>query len=77
MKGSELVFNYVHFFYYKCHKINPNCSGSYINSSHQIKSEKQIPSIKKITCFQYDVTAVLNHEEIKKRSAKNNKINLL
>ena len=32
MKGSEFVFNYVHLLYYKCHKINRNCSGSYIDS---------------------------------------------
>ena len=24
MKGSEFVFDCVHSFYYKCHKINPN-----------------------------------------------------
>ena len=32
MKGSELAFDYVHFLYYKCHKIKPNCGRSYINS---------------------------------------------
>ena len=31
MKGSEFTFNYVHFLYYKCHEINPNRGGSYIN----------------------------------------------
>ena len=24
MKGSEVVFDYVHFLYHKCRKINPN-----------------------------------------------------
>ena len=33
MKGSEFVFDYVHLLYYKCHKINPNPGGSYIDSS--------------------------------------------
>ena len=33
MKGSELVFDYVHVLYYKFHKINLNRSGSYIDSS--------------------------------------------
>ena len=28
-KGSEFVFDYVHFLNHKCHKINPNCGGSY------------------------------------------------
>ena len=34
MKGSEFVFDYVHLFYYKCHKINLNRVGLYekINS---------------------------------------------
>ena len=27
MKGSELVLDYLHLMYYKCHKINPNCGG--------------------------------------------------
>ena len=32
MKASEFVFDYVYLLYYKCHKINPNRSGSYIDS---------------------------------------------
>ena len=32
MKGSEFVFDYVHLMYYKCHKINPNFGGSYVDS---------------------------------------------
>ena len=31
MTGSEFVFDYVHLFYYKCHKINPIRAGSYID----------------------------------------------
>ena len=37
MKGSEFVFDYVHLLYYKSHKINPNRSGSYIDSPDWIK----------------------------------------
>ena len=33
MKSSDFVFDYVYLLCYKCHKINPNCDGSYINSS--------------------------------------------
>ena len=40
MKGSEFVFDYVHLLYYKCHKINPNRGGSYIDSPDWIKSKK-------------------------------------
>ena len=36
MEGSDFVFDYVHLLYYKCHKINPNRGGSYIDSSDWI-----------------------------------------
>ena len=42
MKGSEFVFDYIHLLYYKCHKINPNRTGSYINSRDWIKKIKTI-----------------------------------
>ena len=32
LKGCEFVFNYVHLLHYKCHKINLNYGGSYIDS---------------------------------------------
>ena len=38
MKGSEFVFNYVQLLYYKCHKINPNRGGSYIEQISKDKS---------------------------------------
>ena len=41
MEGSEFVFNYVHLLHYKCHKINPNHCGSYIDSPDWIKNKKQ------------------------------------
>ena len=40
MKGSEFVFDYVHLLYNKCYKVNPNCSGSYIDSPYWIKNKK-------------------------------------
>ena len=40
MKGSELVFDYVLLLYYKCHKLNPNLGGSYIDSPDWIKRKK-------------------------------------
>ena len=40
MRGSGFVFEYVHFLCYQCHKINPNCSGSHINSPDWIKIKK-------------------------------------
>ena len=32
MRGTEFVFDYVQLLYYKCHKINLNHGGSYIDS---------------------------------------------
>ena len=40
MKDSEFVFDYVQLLYYKCHEINPNRGGSYIDSPDSIKSKK-------------------------------------
>ena len=40
MRGSEFVFYYVYLLYYKCHKINPNHGGSYIDSAYWIKNKK-------------------------------------
>ena len=39
-KCSAFVFNYVHLLCYKCHKINPNDVGSYIDSLDRIKNKK-------------------------------------
>ena len=39
--GSDFVFDCVHLLYYKCHKINPNRGGSYIDSPDWIKSQKK------------------------------------
>ena len=40
MRGSEFVFDYVQLLYYKCHKINLNRGGSYIDSPDWIKNKK-------------------------------------
>ena len=40
MKSNEFHFNYVHLLIYKCHKINPNRGGSYIDSLDWIKNKK-------------------------------------
>ena len=39
MKDSSFIFDYVNLLYYECHKINPNCSGSYIDSPGWIKNK--------------------------------------
>ena len=50
MKESDFVCGYVYLSYYKCHKINPNRGGSYIDSPDWIKNKKTTknPSLKKI-----------------------------
>ena len=69
MRGSEFVFDYVHLIYYKCHRINLNRRGSYIDSSDWIKNKKTTinhTNNKDNKCFQYAVTVMLNYEKIKK-----------
>ena len=41
MKDSEFVFDYVQLLYYKCHKINLNRDGSYIDSPDWINRKKK------------------------------------
>ena len=52
IKGSKFVFDYVQLLYFKCHKINRNCGGSYTDSPDWIKNKRalitNIPLIEKI-----------------------------
>ena len=66
MKGSEFVSDYFYLLHYKCHKINRNRGGSYIDSPNWIKSNNKSHQQKGNDCFQYDLTAALNHKEIGK-----------
>ena len=77
MKGSKFVFEYVQSLYYKYHKINSNYGGLHIDSPDSIKSrEATINPINKKDnkCFQYAVTVMLNHEEIRTYPEKITKI---
>ena len=77
MKGSKLVFNYVHLMYYKWHKINANRGGSYADSPDWIKNKKAtINSINKKDnkCFKYAITVALDYEEIGKHDGRITKI---
>ena len=67
IKGNEFVFDYVNLLYYKCHKIDPNLGGSYIDSPDWIKNKKTTVyhvNKKDNKCFQDAVTIALNYEEI-------------
>ena len=75
MRVSAFVLDYVQLLYYKCHKINLNCGGSYIDSPDWIKNKKATinPINKKDNrCFQYAITIALNYEEIKNDPQKLN-----
>ena len=74
MKGSELVLDYVHLMYYKCHKINPNRGGSYPDWIKNKKVTTNPINIKDNKCFQYTVADVLNHEEIGRSPERMTKI---
>ena len=77
MKGSELVFDYVHLLCCKCHKIYPNRGGSYIHSSDWIKNKKSTinPINRKDNkCFLYAGTVVLNHLKIGQNPERMTKI---
>ena len=68
IKG-QFFFDYVQILYCRCHKIHPNCDGSYIDSPDWIKNKKStINSINKNNSksYQYAVTVALNYEKIKK-----------
>ena len=84
MRGSQFVFNYVQLLYYKCHKINFICGGSYIDSRDWIKNKKVTTnpvSKKDSKCFQYLLTLsfnilCLNYKEIGKNTERTTKIKL-
>ena len=77
MKGNEFVINYIYLLRYKCHKINPNCAGSYIDAPDWIKNKKVTInsfSNKEFKSFQYAVTVALNYEGMRKHSETMTKI---
>ena len=41
MKGSEFIFDYVQLLYHRCHKINPNRGGLYMDLPDWIKNKKK------------------------------------
>ena len=67
MEESEFIIDLVQMMYYKCHKVNFICGGSYFDSADWIKKKKTTinPRNKNDECFAYAVTVSLNYEEIK------------
>ena len=66
VSGSDFIFVSVQILYCKCHKINFERGGSYIDSPDWIKKKKAIINPKNTDdrCFQYAVAVALNYEEI-------------
>ena len=62
---------------YKLNKIGLNRGGSYVNSPKWIKNKKTTinPKNNDNKCFQYALTAALNHEQIKSHPERISEIN--
>ena len=39
MKDSDFIFNYINLLHDKCHKINPNCGGLYVDPPNWKKTK--------------------------------------
>ena len=66
MKGSVFIFDSVQLMYYKCHKVDFECGGSYIDSPDWIKKKKATinPKNEDGKCYQYAAAVALNYEKI-------------
>ena len=62
MRGSDFIFDSVQLMYYKFHRVNFICGGSYIDSSDWTKKKKATinPKSTDDNCFQYAATVALN-----------------
>ena len=62
---------------YKLNKIGLNRGGSYVNSPKWLKNKKTTlnPKNNDDKCFQYALTAALNHEQIKSHPERISEIN--
>ena len=67
MKGSSFTFERIDLLEYHLHKISLNRGSSYINSPEWIKNKGVTinpKNTKNHMCFQYAITAALNHQNI-------------
>ena len=66
MKGSSYIFERSDLLQYHLHKINLNRGSSYIKSHEWIRNKgvTMNPKNKDNRCFQYAITAALNHQNI-------------
>ena len=82
VRRSELVFDSVDLLYYHLQRISLKRGESYVDSPKQLKDKKVITNLKNKKdnkknnkkdnkCFQYAITAALDHEKIFKKLSKN------
>ena len=76
MRGSDFEVAGIHLLYYDFNKISLNRGGSYIEPAKWIKDKKSTinPKNNDYKCFQYAVTAALNHGKINKNPQRISKI---
>ena len=68
MRGSEFIFDNIAALYYDLNKVSLSRDESYIDSPKWLKNKKATINPKNVDdkCFQYALTAALNHEQILK-----------
>ena len=73
IRDSDLIFNCVYLVHFKCHKIDLNRGGSYIDSFDWMKSKRATiyPVNDDDKYFQSTATVTLNNERNRKQIAKN------
>ena len=82
VRRSELVFDSVDLLYYHLQRISLKRGESYVDSPKQLKDKKVITNLKNKKdnkknnkkdnkCFQYAITAALDHEKFFKKLSKN------
>ena len=76
MSCSEFFFDYVQLLYYKCHKINLNLDGSYIDSPDWIKNKRATINPVNKKDKKYSVTVALIYEKVGKQAKRITKIKL-
>ena len=79
MKGSSYIFDKVDLLEYHLHKISLNRGRSYINSHEWLKNKKATinpKNTKDNNCFQYAITAALNHQNIDNHPKRISKLEL-
>ena len=78
MRDSKFVFGSVDLLYYSLHKTNlKRAESSYIESYELIRNKRTTINVKSYNdnnCYQYSITASLNHQNIRNHPSEISKI---